>query len=42
MWRSVVLSKSTKIYAPPQVFLSLNEGSGSELWKLSRLLFAVK
>ena len=42
MWRSVIFDQSTEINAPPQVFLSLNEVSGPELWKTSCILFAVK
>ena len=42
MWRSVIFNKSTEINAPPQVFLSLNEDNGPELWKRSRVLFDVK
>ena len=33
MHRSVTFNKSTEINAPPQVFLSLNEANGPELWK---------
>ena len=31
MWRNVIFNKSTKINAPPQVFLSLNETNDSEM-----------
>ena len=33
MWRSVIFNKSTRIKAPPQVFLILNEANGPELRK---------
>ena len=39
---SVTFKKSTEIKAPPEMFLSLNEANGLELWKTSRVLFAVK
>ena len=38
MWRSVISDKSTEINAPPQVFLSLKEANGPELWKTSRFV----
>ena len=39
MRRNVTFKKSTELNAPPQVFLSLNEANGLELWKRSRVLF---
>ena len=42
MGKSVIFNKSTKINAPPKVFLKLNEANGPELWKTSLVLFAVK
>ena len=39
MWRNVIFNKSTELNALPQVFLSLNEANGLELWKRSRVLF---
>ena len=42
MHRSVTFNKSTEINAPPQVFLSLNEATGPELWKTPRVVFAVR
>ena len=31
MWRSAIFNKSTKINAPPRVFLSPNKANGPEL-----------
>ena len=42
MWKSVISNKSSEINAPPQVFSSLIEINGPELWKTSRVLFAAK
>ena len=42
MWRSVIFNKSTETNAPAQVYLSLHEVNGPELWKTPRVLFAVK
>ena len=42
MKRNVILNKYTEINAPPQVFSSFNEANDPELWKTSRVLFAVK
>ena len=39
MWRNVIFNKFTELNALPQVFLSLNEANGLELWKRSRVLF---
>lgn len=42
MWKSVISNKSSEINAAPQVFPSLIEINGPELWKKSRVLFAAK
>ena len=40
MFTSVIFHKSTKINAPPLVFLSKNEANGPKLWKTSRVLLS--
>ena len=39
MWKNAIFDKYTKFNAPPQVFVSLNEPNGLELWKRSHVLF---